>query len=557
MRSTSARKSLPHSSLTSPLRKPPERVLRSEHSLLQSVLDEIPDVIAIQRPDHSIISYNKAGRELLNKTDAELGGTKCFQLLGRTQPCTPCSTQIVLSTRKPATIEKYIEQFDIWVSATSIPVLDADGQLEMVVEQLRDITEAVESKQKLKSSEENFRNFFETLDDIVFVGSPDGRILFANQAAAKKLETDIESLIGRPLEELRPENRRAEAIRGLAEVLEGTRHSCSIPLLTMSGHCIPVETRVSRGRWNGEECLFCVSKDLSTEERALQKAERLNAYLEKQTRFAHEMAARATMANAAKSEFLANMSHEIRTPMNGVIGMLSLLIEGNLDDDARRFAEMAMGSARSLMTIVNDILDFSKIEAGKLNIESIRFDVASLIEETAAVMRPQAEEKGLKLLVTTSDELPYRAVGDPVRIRQIILNLLGNAVKFTQYGEIRLTAEIETKKKDHVTLRVTVEDTGIGIPEERRHLLFEKFSQADASTTRKYGGTGLGLAISKHLVSMMDGNIGMTSREGEGSRFWFNIKLDTNLANARQSLTTPTTHLAFGHCGERAPRTAR
>ena len=406
--------------------------------------------------------------------------------------------------------------------------------------QRAEIVERQHAEEAARASEHFLNNIVENIPDMIFVkDAATLRFIRFNQAGERLLGYPRETFIGKDVHALFPkEEADFFALKDRA-VLE-SRRMVDVPeerVHTRHGQRLVHTMKIPIFDVRGEpQFLLGISRDITEQKRADEELQRHREHLEDMIleRTAELVVAKeqADAANQAKSDFLANMSHEIRTPMNAILGMSYLALQSGLDPQQLHYVQRVHGAAESLLGIINDILDFSKVEAGKLDIEVIPFNLGDVMDSLANLVGMTAEEKGLELLFAQPPQLPMHLVGDPSRLGQVLLNLGYNAVKFTERGEVTVGVDIVERSDTDVLLHFEVRDTGIGMTAEEQHRLFQPFSQADASTSRRYGGTGLGLAISRHLVRLMGGEIEVDSTHGAGSRFYFTLRFDMQAASA-------------------------
>ncbi len=393
---------------------------------------------------------------------------------------------------------------------------------------IRDISERKLTEQMLRLTKLSI----DQAADLIHWLDSEGKILYVSDSVCRRHGYSREELLQMTIFDLDPSQSPVRweehwrLIRERGSIVMESVHKAK------DGEVFPVELTVNHVVCDGREYNFAFGRDISERRRqeedvrrAKEAAEAANRELELAVRRANNLAREAQQASQAKSLFVANMSHEIRTPLNGVTGMLDLLLGTELDEEQRDLAEMARSSADALLAVIGDVLDFSKIEAGKLEIETTDFDLRTTLEDLTAALAFRAWEKGIELATLVEPNVASRLHGDPGRLRQVLTNLAGNAVKFTEKGEVSIHVLLEAENESSQIVKFVVRDTGMGISPERLEELFQPFTQADPSTTRKHGGTGLGLSIAKALVEMMGGTIGADSRPGMGSTFWFNVVL--------------------------------
>ncbi|HZU28253.1 MAG TPA: PAS domain S-box protein [Bryobacteraceae bacterium] len=404
-----------------------------------------------------------------------------------------------------------------WISAHAAPRWSADGEFLGHVGLAMDIHDRREAEQAVRESEQKFRQLAENIKEVFWMTNASGReILYVSPA--------YEEVWGQPCAELYRDS------SAWMKAIEPADQDAAISFFhrQLKGEAVISEYRVRTGRgelkWvrdrafpvfgeNGEiERIAGIAEDITEAKRVASEMRRAKEAAE--------------AANRAKSEFLANMSHEIRTPMNGVIGMAGLLLETELTEEQRSYTEIVRSSGEALLAVINDILDFSRIEAGKLELDVVDFDLGVTVDDVVQLLSPAARDKGLQIVWRLEGEAPRKLRGDSGRLRQVLLNLAGNAVKFTERGTVTIRILLDRQDEACAIIRFVVQDTGIGIPAGRQADIFSPFTQGDGSMTRRYGGTGLGLAICKDLVELLGGAIGVESVPGEGSTFWFTARFD-------------------------------
>ena len=503
-------------------RREAQERLRASESELRALFAAMNDVILVLDAEGRYLRVAPTNPSLLYKPSDDLVGRTVREVFpaGEAEDFMG-HVRRALDEGRPVEMEYSlpIDGREVWFSGTVSPIDD-----EQALYVARDVTERKSAEEQLRQAEERYRTLIERMPAVTYmqeIGSAD---------AAMYMSPQIERLTGYTPEDCRdpdlrfrmvhPEDRERVTSEDEPSGEPGDVFATEYRLLHRDGRTVWVrnEAVMTEGP-DGSRYWQGFMADITERKRAEWGME--------QARLAAEEASRA------KSDFLANMSHEIRTPMNGVIGMTELLLDTPLEREQREYAETVRVSAENLLVIINDILDFSKVEAGKMRLERVDFDPRAAVEDVVALLASRAHEKNLELASIVEPEVPTALLGDPVRLKQILTNLLGNAVKFTERGEILARAELVGEDEASATVRFSVRDTGIGMTPGQISGLFQSFSQADTSTTRRYGGTGLGLAISRQLVELMEGEISVDSEPGAGSTFSFSVTLPKQPAGER------------------------
>ncbi len=491
-------------------RKQAEGVLRESEERFRLMADSCPTILWVTGADGRAQFLNRTGREFFGQ-EQEWKAV----LHPEDAPAFEGALRRAIRERAPFRSEERARRADgEWrlLDSYAEPRLSPSGEFLGHVGLSSDITDRRQGENALRQSEEKFRQLAENITEVFWMANANGsEVLYVSPAYEQIWGRSCEELYRNPgswLDAIEPGDRELAHARFLRQ-LQGENGESEYRIRTPAGEV----------KWVLDKA-FPVRDDAGQLVRIVGVSQDITG--RKHSEAAQSQAVEAAQAaNRAKSEFLANMSHEIRTPMNGVIGMTGLLLDTQLTADQRKYAELVRLSAESLLNLINDILDFSRIEARKLDLEAVDFDLRAALEGSLQLLVPKAREKGLSLTCRLDPDVPLRLRGDPGRLGQILLNLAGNAVKFTAQGEVVIRASLEREDEHSSVIRFSVHDTGIGIPRDRHSDIFSPFTQVDGSLSRRYGGTGLGLSISRQLVELLGGQIGVESEPGKGSTFWF------------------------------------
>ncbi|WP_158269753.1 PAS domain S-box protein [Desulfonatronum sp. SC1] len=589
--------------------------LRHSEEHLFAILRSMGDGVIVRDKSGRVTSLNRAAEVLTGWTASEAAGRPLEEVYHIINGLTrEAAANPVMHTLNEGVGVELINDIllisrdgtERHLAESCAPIHDALGDVTGAVLVFRDVTEEYMQRQELRNEQLRLEAITGSAHDAIVMMAPDETIVFWNPSAERFFGYSQEEALGKSLHRLiAPERYHALFFKVLPRFQATGQGGAVGRTLELEGRRsdgseVPIELSLSAMQLSSGWHAVGVIRDITERRQAEEKLQAYALDMELKNVELDKAVVAAEQATRAKSEFLANMSHEIRTPMNGVIGMTGLLLDTPLSEGQRRYAEIVKDSADLLLELINDILDFSKIEAGKLDLETLDFDLQSLLDDFAATMALRAHDKGLELICVADHDVPTALQGDPGRLRQILNNFAGNAVKFSYQGEVvirvrkadgnagkleswnagigeadrpaRISDSLEQPdlpqadvpavtsiqqdihpsipvyqhtsihppQPSTITLLFTVQDTGIGIPEDKIGVLFEKFAQVDASTTRKYGGTGLGLAISKQLVELMGGEVGVTSVEGQGSTFWFTVRFGLQADAAKKELSPPS-----------------
>ena len=504
-----------------------ENLSRSEQRL-RAIMDNILEGIITIDEGGFIQSFSPAAEHIFGYRAKEIIGRNVAQLMPEPYHSQHhYYIQHYLKTAQPKIIGTGREVVGLRRDNTIFPLelviseLSFEGQ-RLFIGLVRDITERKQAEKELRDSEQYRRTLIQEAHIGLALFHLEGTFVEVNPAFTNIIGYTFNELINNQLtfQKLTPSQYLSLDEEQLNLLINhGRCGPFEKAFFHKNGHSVPVRLSAVIVEKNGERLAWTNVENITDQKQA-------ETILRQAKEAAEQAQAAAETANQAKSIFLANMSHELRTPLNAVLGMIGLLLETALNDEQLSYALTVQESGNALMSIISDILDFSKIEAGKLELEIITFEISSVIESVADILAPRAHAKQLEITTCISHDIPKQLQGDPGRLRQILLNLVGNAVKFTQQGGIYLRVVLDKQNRSNqVRLHFSIKDTGIGIKPEIQEMLFTEFTQADPSNSRKYGGTGLGLSISKRLVELMAGEIGVNSEYGRGSTFWFTIKL--------------------------------